>query len=76
MLVQLQQSFNSVIILKDPEYVAVHEYSKTSTPKGLVQVWQRISYMHSLLDLNKKGVFLCAPLEFIILNTIVCSQLA
>ena len=25
-------------IVKDPEYVAVHEHSKTSTPQGLTQV--------------------------------------
>ena len=28
---------------KDPEYVAVHENSRTSTPKGLTQVIMKIN---------------------------------
>ena len=30
--------FLYIPVLKDPEYVAVHESSRTSTPKGLTQV--------------------------------------
>ena len=43
MSVQVKRYNNLIFILifflaKDPEYVAVHENSRTSTPKGLTQV--------------------------------------
>ena len=39
--------------MKDPEYVAVHEHSKTSTPQGLTQVqfmWQIIGFLQLFLE--------------------------
>lgn len=50
----------AISLVEDPEYVAVHENSRTSTPKGLTQVqYQR--YHSFVLEIELLTVFSCFP---------------
>ncbi|XP_068698685.1 probable ATP-dependent RNA helicase DDX10 isoform X2 [Montipora foliosa] len=62
--------------LQDPEYVAVHEYSKTSTPKGLLQNYvvcelpEKLNFLHSFIRNHIKSKILifissCKQVKFI-----------
>lgn len=62
--------------LKDPEYVAVHEHSKTSTPQGLTQNYvvcdlpQKLNFLYSFIRNHLKSKILvfassCKQVKFI-----------